>query len=209
MRGNKTVKVIAIIVGLLWGVYVLNGWLELSRILSMNSPFLDPELINNIKISATVQTICVLALLAYGFFSKTESIDNSKQRQQIGYSGTKTLDNDSYKIYLTKKFQIQKNEALGKFICIDKLFDSVDEALSYASQCDGASVQVVKDKKSAWIKWLVLWSLWMLLFGLAEKEFGFSATVPFMLVFVIVGLLYQRYFKKRSWHSIMWGKDKE
>jgi hypothetical protein len=70
-------------------------------------------------------------------------------------------------------------------------------------------VQVVKDKKSAWIKWLVLWSLWMLLFGLAEKEFGFSATLPFMVGFFIATILYQRYFKKRSWHSIMWGKDKK
>jgi hypothetical protein len=48
------------------------------------------------------------------------------------YKGDKSLSSDQYKIYLVKKYSIEKNEALGKVIVKDKLFNSIDEALSYA-----------------------------------------------------------------------------
>lgn len=48
------------------------------------------------------------------------------------YSGDKSLSSDEYKIYLVKKYSVEKNEALGKVIVKDKLFNSIDEALSYA-----------------------------------------------------------------------------
>ncbi len=42
------------------------------------------------------------------------------------------LSDDAYKIFLTAEFEIQKNDALGKFVVADKLFDSVEEALKHA-----------------------------------------------------------------------------
>jgi hypothetical protein len=44
----------------------------------------------------------------------------------------KDLSNDAYKIYLVKKYEIEKNDVLSKFICNDKLFATVDEALEFA-----------------------------------------------------------------------------
>jgi hypothetical protein len=43
--------------------------------------------------------------------------------------GDKTLANDAYKIYLVKKYQLEFNDVLKKYIFDDKLFDSVDDAL--------------------------------------------------------------------------------
>lgn len=44
----------------------------------------------------------------------------------------KNLSNDAYKIYLVKKYEIEKNDVLAKFICNDRLFATVDEALEFA-----------------------------------------------------------------------------
>lgn len=43
-----------------------------------------------------------------------------------------SLDNDEYRIWLVKSYQIQKNETLNQYECEDKLFDSVELALEYA-----------------------------------------------------------------------------
>ena len=44
----------------------------------------------------------------------------------------KDLTNDAYKIYLVKKYEIEKNDVLSKFICNNRLFATVDEALEFA-----------------------------------------------------------------------------
>jgi hypothetical protein len=46
------------------------------------------------------------------------------------------LSADKYKIYLVKKYSIEKNDALGKIICDDRLFDSTEDALAYADSKD-------------------------------------------------------------------------
>lgn len=48
------------------------------------------------------------------------------------FSGDLDLRSDAYIIYLTKTYKIEKNDALGKIICADRLFNNVDEALSFA-----------------------------------------------------------------------------
>ena len=60
----------------------------------------------------------------------------SSQSDSEVFVGIKSIDNDAYKIYLVKKYCIEKNMALGKFIVGDKLFNSIEEALSYASGVD-------------------------------------------------------------------------
>ena len=68
------------------------------------------------------------------------------------YEGDKSLSSDEYKIYLVKKYSIEKNEALGKVIVKDKLFNSIDEALSYADGLEKSlknSSNVVANEKIA------------------------------------------------------------
>ena len=68
---------------------------------------------------------------------------SSEEPLDIGFRGDKKLANDGYKIYLVKKHKIEKNDALGKFLCGDRLFESVDEALAFADSLEGpASVAI-------------------------------------------------------------------
>lgn len=52
------------------------------------------------------------------------------------YEGEKNLSNDSYKIYLTKQYYIEKVETIGKYQCFGKIFESADDALKYAFNVD-------------------------------------------------------------------------
>lgn len=53
------------------------------------------------------------------------------QTRNEQFSGLKSLDNQAYIIYLLKRYSIEKNSALDKFISADKIFDNVDEALGF------------------------------------------------------------------------------
>ena len=61
---------------------------------------------------------------------------NGKATCTTSFSGETNLSNDAYKIFLTKKYLIEKNEALGQFILQDKLFSTIDEALEYANNLE-------------------------------------------------------------------------
>lgn len=46
------------------------------------------------------------------------------------------LNNDTYKLYLRKKYEIQRNDLLQKFKCKEKLFESLDAALAFADELE-------------------------------------------------------------------------
>ncbi len=88
-----------------------------------------------------VPTICSLVAMVLGFIdskSTSQGISPTQVASQADsvaenvYGQALDLSSDAYKIYLTKKYQIEKNEALGKFICRDRLFESIDQALHHA-----------------------------------------------------------------------------
>ncbi len=47
------------------------------------------------------------------------------------FLGEMSVDNDAYKLYLVKKYNIEKNPTLEKFVANEKLFGTVDEAIAY------------------------------------------------------------------------------
>jgi uncharacterized membrane protein YhaH (DUF805 family) len=53
------------------------------------------------------------------------------------------LLDDSYKISLVKKYGIERNEALGQFICNDRLFPTIEDALSFADSVEQMKAQRV------------------------------------------------------------------
>jgi hypothetical protein len=59
-------------------------------------------------------------------FPMNSSSTNAKEK--------KTLDNDAYKIYLVKKYEIESNAVLKKFILNDSLYDTVELALAAAHE---------------------------------------------------------------------------
>jgi hypothetical protein len=75
--------------------------------------------------------------------SATITNPSSQESLDIGFSGDKDLANDGYKIYLVKKHKIEKNDALGKFICNERLFNSIDEALAFADSLENSANEVI------------------------------------------------------------------
>jgi len=48
------------------------------------------------------------------------------------------LKTDAYRVFLVKKYKIEKNDALGKMVVGERLFDTIDEALAYADSVEFA-----------------------------------------------------------------------
>lgn len=93
-------------------------------------------------------SLLISPLLGLIFVLVTKNLAEEQEKEEeqklkeVKFSGEQILSNDSYKIYLTKKFNIEKNDVLGKFICSDKLFDTVDAALTYAMEIDAKSSEI-------------------------------------------------------------------
>ena len=69
---------------------------------------------------------------------QSQSVGSSHPNQVSArsFDGERELTNDAYKIYLTKKYNFEKNEILGKIACEGSLFDSVEQALMHAQKLD-------------------------------------------------------------------------
>ena len=50
------------------------------------------------------------------------------------FNGERLLENDAYKIFLSKKYSIKRNDLFNKFEANEKLFDTLDDALNYANE---------------------------------------------------------------------------
>ena len=68
---------------------------------------------------------------------------SAQEPTEIVFSGEKVLTNDGYKIYLVKKHAIEKNDVLGKFVCSEQLFESIDEALAFADSLENSESEVI------------------------------------------------------------------
>lgn len=68
--------------------------------------------------------ICIIVLLFLGSVEKYE------------YFGEDSLSNDSYKVYLTKKYKILSVDTIEKFECRGNIYDSSIDALRFAQSLD-------------------------------------------------------------------------
>ena len=57
------------------------------------------------------------------------------------------LNSDAYKLYLGKKYEIQRNDLFQKFECKEKLFESLDEALAFANELEKEEREKEPSKK--------------------------------------------------------------
>ena len=60
---------------------------------------------------------------------------------------TRDLDSDAYKLYLAEKYSIKRNDAFEKFVCDDKLFDSIDIALAHANRLENLELQALQQQE--------------------------------------------------------------
>lgn len=52
------------------------------------------------------------------------------------FAGSRDVEADGYRLYLVRKYSIEKNAVLEKFVVGNRLFDSLSEALRYAHELD-------------------------------------------------------------------------
>jgi hypothetical protein len=66
--------------------------------------------------------------------------------EEVKFSGDRDLNNDAYKIFLSKKYDIQKNDVFGKFVCQEQMFPTIEEALDYVHEIESQAVAIKKSK---------------------------------------------------------------
>lgn len=83
--------------------------------------------------------------------ASTSSPESQASAKIAFYARERDLAEGAYKLYLVKKFNIEKNETLGQFVLDELLFDTLEEALVTADKQDrelqnNASVAKEKDQ---------------------------------------------------------------
>ena len=99
-------------------------------------------------------------LIGQGYVLADTDLNNRRAAETVRMSPaaigarpeTRDLGNDGYKIFLVKKYKIEKNDALGKMIVGDRLFDTIDEALAYADGLEKGTdpVPVAAPEQESW-----------------------------------------------------------
>ena len=169
MSNRSIIKIAALLGGIGWAIYLVIQWNDYFTAMSAleRIPFgklalaLGKDTIESLRNSLILQSIGALILITVGIRIKvdettkaTTEIEQNKNQASFSqenaqekserktFIGERIITNDKYKLYLVDKYFIKKNEVLNQYICNEKLFTSVDEALEHA-----ASVEEVKIKE--------------------------------------------------------------
>lgn len=83
----------------------------------------------------------LLALILVLVMKPASSQDYKKYTPQksidtITYDGDQDITHDKYQLYLTKKYSIERNSTLEKFIINDEIFPSLEEAFKHADSIE-------------------------------------------------------------------------
>ena len=64
------------------------------------------------------------------------------ESNQVKSSATKSrnLADDSYKLFLSDKYSIERNEVFDKFVCAGSMFETLEEALKHADELESAKL---------------------------------------------------------------------
>jgi hypothetical protein len=88
----------------------------------------------------------VVGLVIFLFDKNQQKISHKNENNDSGFVGdnknqklwtnSRDLTDDGYRIYLVKKFNIEKNDALAKIIADEKTFSNIEDALIHADKID-------------------------------------------------------------------------
>ncbi len=62
-----------------------------------------------------------------------------------------------------------------------------------------------RSKRAAWIKFWIIFTPVLILVILLLEWFDPKIVLPSLWAIAVLTMLHQRYIKKRTWNSIMWG----
>jgi hypothetical protein len=93
---------------------------------------------------------CLIAV-----FLRPHAIPNQAATRVPSPPSNKDLDNAQYRLWLVRKYAIERNEVLGEVICGNLSFSTVDEALKFAHEYEESkqySEELNNVDKDNWIK---------------------------------------------------------
>lgn len=83
-------------------------------------------------LGAAFSVFALIALIAIPKLDK-ESNQSQKQSEDISqFNGEPDIKSEAYQLYLTRKFNIERNIVLEKYVVKDKIFSTLEDALKYA-----------------------------------------------------------------------------
>jgi hypothetical protein len=94
----------------------------------------------------------VVGLILFLFDRKQENQENhsvevgstNTQNEKL-WNKSRDLNNDEYKVYLVKKYSIEKNNALEKVIANGKLFNNINDALIAMDEKDSSDQKLISN----------------------------------------------------------------
>ena len=92
----------------------------------------------------------IVFLLPRDSEDKKDSHSQSAQQSNIPAPPPKDTDlsSDSYRLYLGKKYDIQRNDLFQQFECKEKLFESLDEAMVFADELEKQEREKIEADKA-------------------------------------------------------------
>ena len=90
----------------------------------------------------------IVLLLPRDSVHKTPTASNPSQddkTQVMAAPATRDLADDGYKLYLAEKYSIQRNDVFEKFVCADKMFPTLADALTHADSLEARSALAEKN----------------------------------------------------------------
>ncbi|QVL45162.1 MAG: hypothetical protein KFB94_07805 [Methylophilaceae bacterium] len=132
METKRIFAIIGMVVGVIWAIYILVGWAAYNEMNQYNTLAIFKDVREKAFVGLMLQTIIDFGLILVSAILLKPTTASSSNWQEDSYD----LNSDSFKIFLTKKYGIEKNEALGKVICNNQLFNTIDEALKHAGEIE-------------------------------------------------------------------------
>ena len=154
MSGKKIAGIILAILGLIGAYYYIGGYFQVKNAYGNVFGVADETLKNYwpMMVASVAAVLLGLFLILKGDDQASDGDKSSpnstsiKSVSTLNFDGEKSLSNDAYKIYLSKKYAIEKNDVLGKIIANNKLFENIDEALKYLDFLEQKEMALVREK---------------------------------------------------------------
>jgi len=67
---------------------------------------------------------------------EARSAERGDKSTAAAFDGSRDVEADEYRLYLVRKYSIEKNAVLEKYVVGTRLFESLSEALGYAHELD-------------------------------------------------------------------------
>lgn len=146
----KSLGMLLVIVGAIWLVFAFNSDTTVATESQfIGSTFIPSHSVNNIgKMDdrrnhiMVSSMVIVIGVILFAMGNKTNSTVDGNPNSHLSaksierFEGERDITTGKYQLYLTRKYTIERNTTLDKYIVNDSLFDSLNESLSFANELE-------------------------------------------------------------------------